>query len=932
MKKRKTIMSCILTVVLVFQMIATPSFAGSGQVIAKAADNTEGICKHHNEHTAECEYVKAVEGVPCDKECIDTDGDGAINHAEDCGYVMTIEGHACGYICEICNQPETELILQNESETLKVDEQENEIIIDSSCTCTTKCVEDSVNIDCPVCGAAGADLALCTGTAATPTNVPEAASLTGAQQAFVDAVAVLDKDLLLALAAAYVADPRSGGDAEAAFYAAYDKVEGFATSAGELYEALPPEQQTNETVAASYAALQSIRDEVNALLNAPPQPENGINNFEATQPAKGDGTSVEKAFEITSANELLWFAQQVNDGRTTICAKLMNDIDLSAVCGANVSGGTSWTAIGGYEHEYSGTFDGQGYKITNLYINNGGRRQGLFGSTESGAVIKLVTISGSVAVDFSSYAGGVCGYNHGSIANCTSEVSVAGYTYVGGIAGINYGSITNCHATGTVVGDSQFGPIEGSGSSSYPISNCYYLGTKETDDLTGTTYKTADQFKSGEVAWLLNSTSTNGTPNQDNKYPEGSGALTGTLVWRQNLSGTADTYPTLDSSHGTVYAVQAGYSNTEEYLITYDPGSSTGGAVPPQGSKIQDVAFTVDTTLPLTRDGYVQTGWTLTEENLMGVGAVEQLTADEAATLYPVWRKTYAVTVTNGTGSGNYKEGDPVTISANPPDTEMRFKEWTGADDLTFTSGDKYHATAVFSMPSREVSVTATYEPIPTLPGITTQPTDQTVTEGQPATFTVAATGDPAPSYQWQVNDGTGWQNIGSATSASYRIDAAALTSNSYRYRCYISNVAGNITSNEVTLAVKPGTSSYTLSIPSEIPLHEEQSSDISVNNILMSILDAEKTLKVSVSGENATLGADGYLILSTADKSCEAKTLIMDKNEDPVSNGEIILTAMEGQTDSNKLNFATPVKAEGSGSVQAGEYSGTLVFKVVIE
>src|SRR5258708_1938114 len=49
-------------------------------------------------------------------------------------------------------------------------------------------------------------------------------------------------------------------------------------------------------------------------------------------------------------------------------------------------------------------------------------------------------------------------------------------------------------------------------------------------------------------------------------------------------------------------------------------------------------------------------------------------------------------------------------------------------------------------------------------PGITTQPSDQTVMQGQPATFMVAATGSAPFSYQWQRNQ----VNISGATASSY--------------------------------------------------------------------------------------------------------------------------------------------------------------------
>ncbi len=71
----------------------------------------------------------------------------------------------------------------------------------------------------------------------------------------------------------------------------------------------------------------------------------------------------------------------------------------------------------------------------------------------------------------------------------------------------------------------------------------------------------------------------------------------------------------------------------------------------------------------------------------------------------------FTVTVSGGTCSSSaFKEGDSVTITANTPAAGKRFKEWSGADGLTFTSGSKTEATATFTMPAANVSLTATYE------------------------------------------------------------------------------------------------------------------------------------------------------------------------------------------------------------------------------
>ena len=78
----------------------------------------------------------------------------------------------------------------------------------------------------------------------------------------------------------------------------------------------------------------------------------------------------------------------------------------------------------------------------------------------------------------------------------------------------------------------------------------------------------------------------------------------------------------------------------------------------------------------------------------------------------PAQATTYAVTVNNGTGGGEYAEGESVAIAANAAPEGQRFAGWTGADGLTFTSGSAATAEAAFTMPANAVTLTATYEDI----------------------------------------------------------------------------------------------------------------------------------------------------------------------------------------------------------------------------
>ena len=214
-----------------------------------------------------------------------------------------------------------------------------------------------------------------------------------------------------------------------------------------------------------------------------------------TNPEGGDGTAAHP-YEIKTADQLETFRDLVNGegGNPDAHAKLMNDIDLSSVCGENAgeSGqSVSWTPIGNEDHLYTGTFDGNGNTISGLYINNStADYQGLFGRVNGGTVQNL-TVSGNVSGD--RHVGGVVGYNSsGTVTGCTfsGSGSVTGREDVGGVVGSNSGTVENCYNTGKVSGHD-------SGSGSYvggvvglnrngSVENCYNtVIVTGTDDYVG---------------------------------------------------------------------------------------------------------------------------------------------------------------------------------------------------------------------------------------------------------------------------------------------------------------------------------------------------------------------------------------------------------------------------------------------------------------
>src|ERR1700722_18670851 len=83
-------------------------------------------------------------------------------------------------------------------------------------------------------------------------------------------------------------------------------------------------------------------------------------------------------------------------------------------------------------------------------------------------------------------------------------------------------------------------------------------------------------------------------------------------------------------------------------------------------------------------------------------------------------------------------------------------------------------------------------------PQITMQPASQTVTAGQSATFTVAATGSPTLAYQWQKNS----VNIAGATSAVYSTPVTATSDSGEMFDVVVSNSIGSVTSVSASLTV----------------------------------------------------------------------------------------------------------------------------------
>ena len=155
---------------------------------------------------------------------------------------------------------------------------------------------------------------------------------------------------------------------------------------------------------------------------------------------------------IGSVEELREFVAKCSDDVYSdgLSVILTNDIDIT-----------------GYEISiplFLGTFDGSGHRIYGLSLPGNLSQIGLFGRIGSGAVVKNLTVEGSVTPEGNqSSVGGIAGINEGMIMDCHFSGTVTAKEDVGGIAGRNEdgGVIRGCRTEGNVHGTTFTGGITG---------------------------------------------------------------------------------------------------------------------------------------------------------------------------------------------------------------------------------------------------------------------------------------------------------------------------------------------------------------------------------------------------------------------------------------------------------------------------------------
>jgi 6-phosphogluconolactonase (cycloisomerase 2 family) len=230
-------------------------------------------------------------------------------------------------------------------------------------------------------------------------------------------------------------------------------------------------------------------------------------------------------------------------------------------------------------------------------------------------------------------------------------------------------------------------------------------------------------------------------------------------------------------------------------------------------------------TIAITPDGKLLfVGWA--DRFLTGLsGRIESYQIDANGTLIfvndmgPFQRPVPTVLVVDGSGSFLYGYGGgfvintangalfPLSPSQSLPAFNNLFLD-PGNEFIYGNSWTGYYQVAAGGTlahgPNSTITFNAAYATvgippvIPEPPTITTQPVSQATIIGQTATFTVVASGTPAPVYQWKKNN----MSIPGATSASYTTPPATINDDGATYRVGIQNSLGGVASNVATLSV----------------------------------------------------------------------------------------------------------------------------------
>lgn len=298
--------------------------------------------------------------------------------------------------------------------------------------------------------------------------------------------------------------------------------------------------------------------------------------------------------------------------------------------------------------------------------------------------------------------------------------------------------------------------------------------------------------------------------------PKGNHSVTYTFqeTAKAKLLSIKDPYP-ITVPHGTAYAdmplptrveITTEGNTVDRAAVVWDTSTPASGSYDPSVLTEQTVTLNGTVTCP---DNIVADGVELTTTITITVKATDTVatptaniesgtyTVNQTVTLSSATEGATIYYTTNGVEPGiqtgtEFTAGTKILATANPGETYT-----TKIKAIAVKSGMQNSAIATFTYTIDLTGGTSEEQK----PEIKSHPQDAAVKAGGKATFTVEATGNNL-KYQWQMNRGTGFEDIAGATSASYTTAPVNMDCNGFKYQCVVSNSAGSDTSNVATLTV----------------------------------------------------------------------------------------------------------------------------------
>ena len=250
----------------------------------------------------------------------------------------------------------------------------------------------------------------------------------------------------------------------------------------------------------------------------------------------------------------------------------------------------------------------------------------------------------------------------------------------------------------------------------------------------------------------------------------------------------------------------------DQAVVTWDTESPVDGSYDPSVLTEQTVTLKGVVTCP---DKVDPNGMDLTTGIMITISAAGIVGAPVASVEAGTYTKNQSVALTFTTdGAKIYYTTDgstPAIENGAPIGTTLEYTDpisVTGVEGQSITMTITAIAVGSDMQDSEAKAFTYTIAipnptPVVEAPIISAQPQSASVKAGEKATFTITAAGTDV-TYQWKIdrNDGNGFVDISGANNASYITGVTDKTCNGFRYQCVVSNSAGAVTTDTVTLTV----------------------------------------------------------------------------------------------------------------------------------